>query len=82
MTENEALLRDLLVDVFLLEPDEYHRDLLRADVETWDSLGIVSLAVGIEETFGYHMTPEEATGLTGVADIVTLLASKGIGFGD
>ncbi len=82
MTENEALLRDLLVDVFLLEPDEYHRELLRADVETWDSLGIVSLAVGIEETFGYHMTPEEATGLTGVADIVTLLASKGIGFGD
>jgi acyl carrier protein len=82
VTENEALLRDLLVDVFLLEPDEYHRELLRADVETWDSLGIVSLAVGIEETFGYHMTPEEATGLTGVADIVTLLASKGIGFGD
>jgi acyl carrier protein len=81
VTENEAKLRDLLVDVFLLEPDEYNRDLLRADVETWDSLGIVSLAVGIEETFGYHMTPEEATGLAGVADIVVLLTSKGIGFG-
>ena len=80
--ENEAKLQDLLVDVFLLDPSEYRRDLRREEVETWDSLGIVSLAVGIEETFGYHMTPEEATGLLGVADIVALLETKGITFGD
>lgn len=80
--ENESKLQELLVDVFLLDPSEYHCALRREEIETWDSLGIVSLAVGIEETFGYHMTPEEATGLTGVADIVALLETKGIRFGD
>ena len=80
--ENESKLQELLVDVFLLDPSEYHGALRREEIETWDSLGIVSLAVGIEETFGYHMSPEEATGLTGVADIVALLETKGIRFGD
>ena len=81
MTNREKL-QDLLIDVLLIEPDEFRFDLSRKDVETWDSLGIVSVAVGVHETFGYHPTPEEATGLTGVQDIVDLLGSKGISFDD
>ena len=48
--------------------------------QTWDSLGVVSLAVGVDETFGYHFTPEEATGITNVPEIVRLLETKGINF--
>ena len=79
---NHDKLRELLIDTFLLEPDEYSLDLRREDVDTWDSLGIVSMAVGVQETFGYHFTPEEATGIESVADIVRLLESKGIPFGE
>jgi acyl carrier protein len=79
---NRDILRELLLDVFLLEEDEFHFDLRREEIETWDSLGVVSVAVGIDETFGYHMTPEEATSIAGVADIVVLLRSKGIAFDD
>ena len=79
MNERDKL-RELLIDVFLLEPDEYSDDLEREDVETWDSLGVVSLAVGIDETFGYHPTPEEAVAIASVADVVALLESNGISF--
>ncbi len=75
-------LRELLLDVFLLDESEFRFDLRREEVETWDSLGVVSMAVGVDETFGYHFTPEEAIRIQGVADILSILESKGIDFGD
>jgi len=75
---NRAKLKQLVLDVFLLEEHEYRLDLTRPEVDTWDSLGVVSLAVGIHQTFGYHPTPEEATGLASVADVIALLAAHGI----
>lgn len=81
MTNREKL-SDLLMDIFLLEPEEFSFDLTREDVETWDSLAVVSVAVGVKETFGYHFTPEEATGVARVQDIIDLLENKGISFAD
>jgi len=81
MTNREKL-SDLLLDIFLLEPEEFSFDLTREDVETWDSLAVVSVAVGVKETFGYHFTPEEATSVARVQDIIDLLESKGISFAD
>jgi acyl carrier protein len=77
MTGREKL-NDLLMEVFLLEDSELSDDLRRMDLETWDSLGTVSLAVGVEEVFGYHMTPDEATALESVSDLILLLRAKGI----
>ncbi len=79
---NHDKLKELIVDTFLLEPSEYSLDLHRDQVDTWDSLGIVSMAVGVHETFGYHFTPDEATGIERVADIVTILEAKGISFAE
>ncbi len=77
---NSEKLKDLLVEIFLLEDDEFSFDLSRDDIETWDSLGTVSMAVGIQEEFGYHMTPEEATKMASVHEIKTLLEGNGIVF--
>jgi acyl carrier protein len=79
---NREKLKQLMLDVFLLDPSEFSFDLRREDVETWDSLGVVSMAVGVQETFGYHFTPEEAIGIRGVQDIIDLLKTKGISFDD
>ncbi|MFT5124187.1 MAG: acyl carrier protein [Kiritimatiellia bacterium] len=81
MTNREKL-RDLLMDIFLLDEDEFSFDLTREDVETWDSLAVVSVAVGVKETFGYHFTPDEATGVGQVQDIIDLLETKGISFAE
>ena len=75
---NAQKLQALVCDTFLLEPAQYRADLRRDQVDTWDSLGVVALAVGVQETFGYHLKPEEATGLRGIADLISLLRAKGI----
>lgn len=77
MTNREKL-RQLLIDVFLLEPAEFRFDLRREEIDTWDSLGVISIGVGLKETFGHHPTPAEAMALSSVADIVRLLEAKGI----
>jgi acyl carrier protein len=77
---NKEKLKKLLIDIFLLQEDEFNFDLKREDVDTWDSLGIVSMAVGIKETFGYHLTPDQATSIKGVKEIIDILESNGIKF--
>ena len=76
---NSQKLRELVQDVFLLDASEFRFDLTRDEIDTWDSLGVVSLAVGIHDTFGYHMSPDEAASLGGLGDLVTLLNRHGVG---
>ena len=79
---NREKLQALVVDTFLLDPAEFRLELKREQIDTWDSLGVVTLAVGVEQVFGYHLKPEEATGLKSVQDLVDVLQSKGIRFDD
>lgn len=77
---NHQKLQALLLDILLITPQEYSVELRREDVETWDSLAVVSIGVGLQEVFGYHPTPDEAVALDGVHEIIKLLESKGIPF--
>jgi hypothetical protein len=38
------------------------------------------MAVGVQETFGYHFTPDEAMAINSVPDIMGLLTTRGISF--
>ena len=67
---NQDKLKQLFVDVFVIEPETFRLDLRRDEIDTWDSLGVVSLAVGVQETFGYHFTPEEAVSVQSVGDVI------------
>ena len=77
---NTQKLKELLMDIFLLEEKEFSFELSQTDIDTWDSLGTVSMAVGIQEEFGYHMSPEEAVKMASISDIKSLLEEKGIKF--
>jgi len=81
MTDIEKLM-DLLTDVFLLEENEFSFELSRDQVNSWDSLGTVAMAVGVQDVFGYHMTPDEAMSINKVQDIVDILKEKGVAFND
>lgn len=78
--ENREKLKKVVEDVFLLQPGEFRFDLRRDEVETWDSFGVVSLAVGIQEAFGYHFTPAEAANIKSVSDVIRVLSEKGFNF--
>jgi len=79
---NLEKLKELLIDVFLIDESEFRLDLTQEEIETWDSLGTVSMAVGVEETFGYHFSQEEALSIRSFQDIINILAAKGINFDD
>ncbi|MFO1520869.1 MAG: acyl carrier protein [Kiritimatiellia bacterium] len=76
MTSRETLVQ-LLADIFPVDPAEVRMDLSRADLPTWDSLAVVSIAVGVHQTFGYHFTPAEANGIQKFQDIIDLLKARG-----
>ena len=77
---NREKLKELMLDIILIEEEEFSFKLKREDIETWDSLGVVSVAVGIQDTFGYHPSADEATALDSVDKIVLLLEANGIPF--
>jgi acyl carrier protein len=77
---NREMLKHLIIEVFLIGDDEFSFSLTRQQIPTWDSLGVVSLAVGVQETFGYHLSPEQAVGLNSIADLVAVLSKNGVNF--
>ena len=79
---NREKLRELLIDVFLLDAGGVSLRSRARRNRHLGSLGTVSLAVGIQDVFGHHLTPAEATGLASVEDIVAVLRSKGVEFPD
>ena len=80
--DNLQKLRALLMDVLLLSEQEFSFDLQREQVETWDSLAIVAIAAGIDETFGYHLGSDEAVSLNGIRDVVKILEREGFCFAE
>ncbi|MEM8732511.1 MAG: hypothetical protein AAGF79_21590 [Pseudomonadota bacterium] len=79
MTNLEKL-QELMEDVLLLEDGAFSRDLARDNLQAWDSMATVAVAIGIEEVFGHHPTPEEAIGLASVSDIIAFLSARGVAF--
>lgn len=79
MTNIEKL-QGLLEDILLLDDGQFTLGLTRDDVETWDSMATVAVAIGIEEVFGHHPNEDEAISFSSVADIITFLKAKGLEF--
>ena len=82
MSPNDVKLRNLLVDVILIDDDQYRDDYGPAEIASWDSVGMVEIAVAIEQRFGYSLSPDEMVSLRSIGDIKGVLRSQGIDFGE
>jgi acyl carrier protein len=80
MSPNDLKLRNLLVETLLIDDDQYRDENGPDTIETWDSLAMVRIAVGVKDTFGYDMTPEEMVSLDSIGDIKAILRSHDIAF--
>lgn len=80
MSPNDLKLRNLLVETLLIEDEQYRDENGPDTIETWDSLAMVRIAVGVKEAFSYDMTPEEMVSLESIGDIKAILRSHDIGF--
>ncbi len=68
----------MLMDIFLIEEDEFVDDRGPNEIEGWDSLATVSMAVAVHQEFGHHMTIEEVAAVQNIGDIKAYLRSKGV----
>jgi acyl carrier protein len=78
MTPTEQQLRQLLVDVFLMDEALYRDEHGPDQIVGWDSLATVSMAVGIHEAFGHHMTPQDVAGMRTIGDVKAWLRGQGV----
>jgi len=76
--ENDARLRSLLCDVFLMDEELYRDENGPEQIAGWDSLATVSMAVGVHETFGHHMTPKDVALIRTIGDIKAYLRRQGV----
>lgn len=74
--EQEAALR-WIAELFEEEADRVTPTTPRAEIATWDSLGVLTLMAALDEQFNIVMTTEQLTGMKTVGDILEVLRSNG-----
>lgn len=71
MTEQEKL--EELVDVFEMDLDEFNKDTLLEDMETWDSVAVLSFIALMGEISGKQFHASEITACKKVSDLLELM---------
>jgi acyl carrier protein len=77
MTPDQTL-QCLLVDVFGMDEKLYRDEHGPDQIDGWDSLATVSMAVGLHETFGHHMSPQDVAKIKTIGDIKAWLREQGV----
>jgi len=80
MSLDDLKLKSLLVEILLIDDDQYRDDYGPDKIETWDSLAVVHIASAVEAEFGYAMSPEEMVSLGSIGDIKHILRQRQVAF--
>ena len=75
MTVVEAL--SWIANIFEQPLENITPEALRIDIETWDSLGTLTLMAGLDADFGILLTDEELQSLKSVNDILDVMRRNG-----
>jgi acyl carrier protein len=68
-------LNGILCDLLELEPDEIRPDLMREEVEAWDSLNHLKIVSAVEEVFGVRLSMDEIQSIDGLPRLTALIAA-------
>lgn len=71
-------LAELLAEVFGLRATDIKPDLKKTDVGTWDSLKQMDLVMSLEREYEIALEIPDIVRMTSVAEIMTVLADKGV----
>ena len=77
-TPADEKLKELMVEIFLMEDEDYEDENGPDQIEGWDSLSMISLAVAIHETFDHHMTPAQVAAVRCIGDVRNYLRDQGV----
>ena len=71
-------LKEIIANIFELEPSQIKKEMTPADIETWDSLSQLNLISSIEKEFQIKLEIDEIFTVTKIGDIYNLLRKKGV----
>jgi acyl carrier protein len=66
-----------VAEVFEVPVEKIRPETKRDEIDTWDSLGILTLMARMDEDFHFLLTEEEILQLKSVADILDVLRNHG-----
>ena len=78
MATAEERLKRVVIDVLLIEDEEFVDANGPDDISSWDSLAALMLAAGIEKEFGLAVPPDEMAMFNCIGDIRQFCRAKGI----
>ncbi len=70
-------LRDLLADIFEIEPEEVTPELGVGTIDSWDSFRHLQAILAVEGEYGVQFDPQRIAELTTVAKLQAQLSKKG-----
>jgi acyl carrier protein len=70
-------LRDLLADIFEIDPEEITPELGVGTIESWDSFRHLQAILAVEGEYGVQFDPQRIAELTTVAKLQAELEKKG-----
>lgn len=77
MTAGEQLKR-LVIDILLIEDEEYVDANGPDEIATWDSLATVNLASAIEKSLGVRVPPDDMAAFNCIGDIKDFCRAQGL----
>lgn len=77
MTAADRLKR-VVIDVLLIDDEEYRDDNGPDEISSWDSLAAVMLASAIEKEFGVPVPPDEMASFNTIGDIRQFCRANGL----
>lgn len=75
MTQGQALA--WIANLFDEKPDRLTPDTIRGDIQSWDSLGILTLMSALDTDFGIELSDDEVVSMKSVNDILEILRRNG-----
>jgi acyl carrier protein len=77
MAELTDLLRQTIAESLGASPGELSMDTKAEDIDTWDSMGTMTILLSLETVFGLRLAPGQTGRLQSVRGIVELLEESG-----
>jgi acyl carrier protein len=68
----------MFAEVFQIEIEPELKDLVRSEIDGWDSVNHLRLIAEIEEVFHISLSDEEVTRIASLRDVEMLLAERGV----
>ena len=75
---NIQKIESVFMDALLLDEGEFSADMTRDAVDSWDSLGTVSIIVGLQKKLGINVDQTESVKVQSVQGFIDLLEAAGI----